>query len=491
MIKDRLFKLGRDSISYTIGNVLAKAVNFLLIPIYTRIFATGQYGVLDILMLVTTIIITLGNMGLSSSLTLLYFKAETEEEKKRVVTSNFLFSFFFTLILMVPVFLFSKEFSFFFLKEAGYPSYLILAVLTIPFTTTLNFAATLYRLSFKPLQFFYITLGHAVLSAVFSIYFVVLRGMDIMGALLGILISAMIFTAISIYLVRDKFGWGLSLEKFKEMMQISLPLAPVGIGVWFLDFSSRYFLVQFQSLDQVGLYAVGFRLAGGLGILIAAFRLANVPHQFEIAKDPEAKKFYSKTIMYYFVATLFLATILSIFSREIVNIFVGANYFNAYKIIFPLALSFIFGGLYHLVSVGLMLVKKTYYITLGVLGAVISVVIFNILLTPSYGYLGAAVATAAAYFFGFLLIHLISQKHYYINIDYVRIIGIGAVCFVLSGIGMALKFDPFILRIIVKLLLTLLFLPACYFILGKKYVRELKIFFSFLKSCLRPPSKNL
>jgi len=40
----RLIQLGKDSLVYGLGGILAKGLSFLLLPVYTRIFTPADYG---------------------------------------------------------------------------------------------------------------------------------------------------------------------------------------------------------------------------------------------------------------------------------------------------------------------------------------------------------------------------------------------------------------------------------------------------------------
>ena len=481
---EKFKQLSKESFVYGLGTAAGKAINFLLIPIYTRVFSTQAYGVLDIIIMSTAAIVILAKMGLNTVLNMFFYQAKDEGERKAVISSNFLFLFLATLIIVLLVIFFNQELSLILFKSEIYGKYLIIAALTVLFTTILNFSASLYRLFFKPMYFLYITLGNVILSVILSIYFVIFLKMGLMGALYGLLISAIFFSLISFYFSRNKFTFKISFEKLKEMMKVGLPLAPMGIGIWIMDFSSRYFLVQFQDLNQVGLYGVAYRIAALLGILVLAFRLANVPHQYSMAQDGSAKRFYSKTLTYYFLITFFMVTALSLFSKEILIIFTTPDYIEGYKAIIPLAFSAVFVGLYHVIGLGLILTRKTYFMSLGVLGGVLIVIALNLFLVPHYGFLGAAVANVIAYFVGLILIYFWAQKYYHIDYEIKKILKIWLVTFLLIFLGMSINTETVLLNIVLKILVILLFVIFGYFILEKKEIESLKLMITSFKDVL-------
>ena len=49
MMKDKLLKLAGHSFVYGVGNALGAVGGFILIPLYTHVLSTGEYGVLELL----------------------------------------------------------------------------------------------------------------------------------------------------------------------------------------------------------------------------------------------------------------------------------------------------------------------------------------------------------------------------------------------------------------------------------------------------------
>ena len=49
MLKSRFKQIGKDSVVYGIGGIMAKAVAFFLLPVYTRLFSPSEYGTIEML----------------------------------------------------------------------------------------------------------------------------------------------------------------------------------------------------------------------------------------------------------------------------------------------------------------------------------------------------------------------------------------------------------------------------------------------------------
>jgi len=140
-----------------------------------------------------------------------------------------------------------------------------------------------------------------------------------------------------------------------------------------------------------------------------------------IASEAQAKTIYAKTLTYYLLMTFFVAAGLSMFSKEILSLLTSPDYINSYKIIPPLTFSFIADGIYQIVGIGLLISRKTQYMTYGVIAGALAALGFNALLAPRWGILGVAFATLLAYAVGLVLIYFWNQKYYHINFELKKI----------------------------------------------------------------------
>ncbi|KKQ78931.1 MAG: hypothetical protein UT02_C0052G0005 [Parcubacteria group bacterium GW2011_GWC2_38_7] len=479
----RHFKqLGKDSVIYLGGTFLAKLISIFVILIYTRVLPTQLYGTLDIVLISTIALTTLVDLGLSTALSMFYFQTIDKNERKIVISTAFIFSAFVSICMCLIAISASPQIATIFLKNRGYAGYLIIAFATLPFSQIITLGANLFRLNFKPVSYLTIILGNAILGATVSIYLVIVSKMGLSGIFYGSLVSAIIFSLITIYLNRDTLGWKFSLQKIKQLLQIGLPLAPAGLLIWIMDSSGRYFLVHFKTLEEIAWYSIGLKFAGLLSIIAVAFKLANTPFQFSVAENFKAKKIYSKTLTYYLLIGAFLVATLSIFGRELLQIATPSQYLEAYKIIPLLAFSFIIYGLYQIIGIGLILTKKTKFFTYSIAIGAITSLLFNRLLVPSFGNIGSATATVLSYLTGLAFIYFWSQRFYHINFAIKKILTVYSLLVVLIIIGLLIQGPLLIVNILLKLLLICILILILYFNLETTERRILK---SFLSNALK------
>jgi O-antigen/teichoic acid export membrane protein len=71
------------------------------------------------------------------------------------------------------------------------------------------------------------------------------------------------------------FAWGtirevgleISMPRLREMVIFGAPLIFSNLAIFTLNFSDRFFLQHFQSLQAVGIYAVGYKFGFLLNVI--------------------------------------------------------------------------------------------------------------------------------------------------------------------------------------------------------------------------------
>ncbi|MFX0140692.1 MAG: lipopolysaccharide biosynthesis protein [Candidatus Hodarchaeota archaeon] len=88
-MKKHLQQLGKDSIIYGFGGIVSKAVGFFLLPVYTRLFTPSEYGILEMLIVLTNLIGVLLTLGLDSAQSFYFFEQAKEgrEKQSQVISS--------------------------------------------------------------------------------------------------------------------------------------------------------------------------------------------------------------------------------------------------------------------------------------------------------------------------------------------------------------------------------------------------------------------
>jgi O-antigen/teichoic acid export membrane protein len=196
---------------------------------------------------------------------------------------------------------------------------------------------------------------------------------------------------------REQLGLQLDRELLRRMNHFGMPLVPSALLLWTTNFSDRFFLIKLTNAGEVGLYSVGVRIASAMVLLLTAFRMAWPAFAYSIKSDDEAKRTYAWVLTYLVVFTTWIATGLALLSPWLVAWLTAPGYESASRVVGPLAFAAVSFGGFIVISIGIGRARRTQFnwVVTGV-AAVVNVTL-NLTLIPSYGMMGAAIATLVAY----------------------------------------------------------------------------------------------
>jgi O-antigen/teichoic acid export membrane protein len=166
-----------------------------------------------------------------------------------------------------------------------------------------------------------------------------------------------------------------------------------------------------MTLNDVGIYSVGFRVASIANVVMAGIFFSLTPLIYEHYRKASSPGVLATIFTYFLCGTLPIMMGMAMFSREILRLFATPPYYSVWVIIPILSIASILSKMY-IFAPGLDIEKKTKKIALiNIVAAVINAVL-NILLIPHFGIAGSALATlisAAVLFYAYMRA---SQKLY-------------------------------------------------------------------------------
>ena len=197
-------------------------------------------------------------------------------------------------------------------------------------------------------------------------------------------------------------------------------------------------------------------------LVVGPFGLAWGPFLWSTAKEKNAKELYSVVLTYFVLVGMAVALVLSVLSKEVLIIMATPAFYNAYKVIPLIASSYILSGCFSILAVGILLQKATKYMPLitGV-GAIVNLGL-NYLLIPSYGMMGAAVATLIAYLLLPVGSYFVSKRYYPIKYEWGRVAKIVVAAGLVYAGSLFIRNDSAIIAGLLKLL-SLLGFPLLLF----------------------------
>ena len=306
----RIFK---NTLIYGMGDMIVKAIAFILIPLYTRHLSPDEYGVVSLLQTVQMVMIVILGLGLNSAIFKVYNDAKNEEEKNEVISTNLIFLFIwalpFTLIMIWSV----KPLSMLIFGSPEEAVYLRILFISLMLDLFRLAALAVLRAREKPVHFSIINIINFSLLVGLNIINVAIRGRGILGIMESHLFtSSVICLSVFIVLFR-RLRFRFSKRRIKELLAFGLPLVPSGVAAWSLSAMAQYFLRYYWGSSEVGLYGLGWRFGMVINMLLVhPFRTTWLPFMFSIQKEERARRVYALSLTYFFAVSMFVVLLLSV-----------------------------------------------------------------------------------------------------------------------------------------------------------------------------------
>lgn len=196
---------------------------------------------------------------------------------------------------------------------------------------------------------------------------------------------------------------GVSLVGFvgqaEGLLRSGAPLLPANLGSWVTDLADRYLLLFITgSTALVGVYSAGYRVGALVtALFVSPFHTAYLPFMLEHAEHESAEHLYAETSRLFVAFGTASVLGLQAIALPLVRVLAGSSYLPSVRIVGIVALGCLLGGTAMLMTPKALKEKRTSTLAVAfATGAVVNVAA-NLLLIPSLGMTGAALATLAAY----------------------------------------------------------------------------------------------
>jgi len=404
---------------YGLGGILSRFIQFLLLPLYTRVLLPSDYGSLEIVSMTGSIIAILFGLMISSGYVRNYYDNKDNHYRTELFSSAIWFTFFFSAVFLVLFFFLSDNIAARMFNFENGALYLKLILVSSFITVHNQIFYNLLMVQDKARKYVTINVITLLISIVCTIVFVVYFKWSIKGILLAQIIGfglefVLLFSSLS-----EKNLLFFSFEKIKEMLKYSLPLIPLQIASFILELSDRYFLKEYQTLNDVGLYSLGYRFAAIIPLFAVQPMRGFTPYIFSLINTPEkCKQTLADFFRYYLAAILFISLVISMFSREAIMVMADKSYYTSWKVVYILCISYVFYGSVNLLSYAIEIVKKNWISGIFWLFAAAINIGLNFILIPRYGILGASIATTISYFIVLLCYFFAVSRVYYVPFQY-------------------------------------------------------------------------
>ncbi len=281
-------RLMRNTGIIAIGNLSTKLVSFFLLPLYTALLSTADYGKYDYLLTIATFCVPFVSVLMDESVFRYLIDCKTAHDQKRVMSTSILIVFagmvLFTVIGMPLMLLLRYEFT-------------VYAVLYVIVSSAGGMMSALLRGIGRTDQFALYNFITSFLQIVLNVLFVATFRMGIVGLLLPVIIIQPLIILV--------FGWRLKLWKLLslravdkplavDMIRYSFPLIPNRLAWTIINLSSRLIIANTPTLGDSanGLYAVSYKFPNLVDIAYNFFCQSWKESSARVLDNAEKESFY-------------------------------------------------------------------------------------------------------------------------------------------------------------------------------------------------------
>ncbi len=418
----------KSSAIYILG-LLARSIAIFLVPLYTRYLTAEQYGIVDYFLLFGNVVSVVFSVEISQAIARFYHDLSSEGDRVSYVSTGLIF-----LCIMYGVyFIFSGVFSTFFIEwlfdgQLSYSQF-IFGNLSIISSGIFYYVQNQLKWQMRAKEFVLASLVNMVITALLSWYLLAAKHQGIEAVFLAQLAGNTIGILWSYKYAANTYQWIFYPKALKQMLYFSLPLVFSSIAVFTALYIDRILVKTLLGFDDLGIYAVAYKLASVVGIITIGVNSALTPLIYKHYKEDKMPKEIVRIFELFLLGAfaIFFGSIL--FSKDIIFLITTEPYYKAYILIPPIIATLFFSNIYIFLP-GLVLEKKTKLLAyIAFINAFLNIVL-NYIFISLWG-LNAAPLASLLGAVGMLIVYIkLSQSYYYIPFRWATyLLGFIGVCF--------------------------------------------------------------
>lgn len=458
----------KNTLIFSIGNFGIKLIHFLLVPLYTNILSTTEYGTLDFMTVLSMVIIPIITLNISEAV--MRFAMDKDSNKNDIINIG-ISVLIFSVVLSLATIPVLNNISYI----ADYSLLLFLYIITLSSATIL---LCYIRGIEKLLDYAVISIIQTLIIAILNIVLLLNFNMGIKGYIISYVIAYAITTLICIIrgnIFKSKLNIKINKDLMKKMIKYSILLIPNSLMWWIMNSLDKVMVTNMIGISENGIYAVSYKIPT---ILITLTTIFNQAWMFSAVKEKDSKDKVAYTNNIFnalFIGVTTIACLLICLLKPLLSIYVGNEFFSAWAYTSPLLVGTVFLTLGTFLSNEYTAHKDSMgFLKSSCVGAVVNLIL-NFLLIPMIGVLGAALATCISYIAVFVFRLNDTKKYVKINfINKKRIIALIIILInsILIYVESVYVYIPISLLLIVLVIVNLDFWKSIFKILKGKRKNE-------------------
>ena len=404
--------LAKNTAIVSVGKICTQLITFFLLPVYTAVLSNEEYGVVDLLNTLTSLLLPIATLQIEQGVFRYLIDCRENKEKQTTLITTIMRFMIIQLIICIIIFLCASPFI-----HNEYKYFLMANLVMGMFSTILlQICRGLGDNSTYAIGSFITGALTVVLNVIFIVSFHWgAYGMLGATAISNLLCSVYIFMKKKIY----KYIKPKQYDKttLKEIIKYSVPLIPNMISWWIVSASDRTIISAVIGIAQNGIYSAANKFSGVFTTLYSVFNLTWTESASININSEDRDEFFSKILDFVirFFGCLCLGTIAVM--PFVFNVLINVKFAEAYYQIPILILGSVFNILVSFIGSIYVAKKLTKEIAkTSVIAAIINIGV-NVVLIKSIDLYAASISTVIAYVLMFIYRWIDVKKYVKFNVN--------------------------------------------------------------------------
>lgn len=392
----------KAGVGYTVGNILVKGINFISIPIFSRLLTQEEFGVYTVFASYDAILFVLISLALHASVKSAHyeFKGRTDDY---VSSISLVYLLSLTVCLLIAAVFGEPLSSALGLDRAGLNLLILFSFGSAVLTLYNNRISLDYAYKKYLLIAFANSAGNVALSLL--LIFTAFRGNRLMGRLLGSTATIFLLSIVLLILLYRKAKPRFSKEYWRFAMRYSLPIVPHGVSQVLLAQCDRIMIRSMVSEAAAGVYGLAANIKLVLTIITESVSTAWSAWFYEQIDQGKTEQIRRRAVQLTTLFSIFTVGLMAL-TPEMILILGGKDYDAGKYVAIPMVLDAFVLFLYNIVVCGEYYKKKTVYIMVGTMAAAAVNLVTNYIFISRFGFIAAAYTTLFSYVC-FLALHVV------------------------------------------------------------------------------------
>jgi O-antigen/teichoic acid export membrane protein len=429
-MRQTVLRILRASTVYGLANLGIRALNFLLLPVYTRFLSPADYGLIALAETLAAFFAAITGMGFDASLQRLYFRHVADSGKLRNYIGTVLkFALLVQSAFLLLVLTVGPHFEHAIRPTSPLPfRYFALAMVTALATQFFNYRMVLFQAERRPWAYATLSFVSFTLTALVCVTMVVVARRGAVGMLTGKLIAAGICYCVAATLAAPSLASRFQWAYVRETVSMGLPLVPHMLMALGLITADRFILAHYRDLREVGLYTVAYTFGMIMSLVTMSLNQAWAPVYYDVARQGESgARVLGRMCDGLVIALTAIACFGSLVAQPFIRLFLDPRYISAGRVVPWIVGAYLAHSMFSLFSLACMQARRTNLIMIASFVGLAVNTILNFVLIPQWGMYGAAAATLIGYALEALVMYLWAQRAYRLRYDLPRLLAAMAI----------------------------------------------------------------